>query len=380
MRYFFLFAAALVIAGCTNTNKNVEFTGAVIGANYGKVLIANTDKDLIYQADINGGKFNINQQPLQSEGLYNISFLVGGNTSRRNDIYLEPGSTYTIETNAKAIDEYPHITSTSKKQEQLSAYNELLKTAKAGARKKVMDLDSEMRRLDEVVLTFEERSKRIQQLRNQQLDANVVNMADIFKALVKQYPDGDLIPYLMIKTEYQLNPTGYYDAFKKLSDKAKDTEAGKLLEEKLKQLSGLASGAEAPSIEGTTPDGKTIDIKALNKKVIIIDFWRALNSQSAGDHQQMAEKLLPKYQDKGLEIVSVSFDNEREKWLGYIKKSKLTWPQVSDLKGDNSPNATNWGITKVPTYYILDGSGHIIKRCLDFYELQTALDAYMAKN
>lgn len=380
MRYYFLFVAALIITGCTNTNKNIEFNGNVNGANYGKVLIANTDKDLIYQADINGGKFTIKPQPLQTEGLYNISFLVGGNTSRRNDLYLEPGATYTIETNAKAIDEYPHITSTSKKQEQLSAYNELLKTAKAEARKKVMDLDAQMRKLDGVVLTFEERSKRIQQLRNEQLDANVVNMSTIFNSLVKQYPDGELIPYLMIKTEYQLNPTGYYEAFKKLSDKAKDTEAGKLLEEKLKQLSRFASGAEAPSIEGTTPDGKTIDIKTLNKKVIIIDFWRALNSQSAGDHQQMVEKLLPKYQGKGLEIISVSFDSDREKWLQYIKKSNLTWPQISDLKGDNSPNAANWGITKVPTYYILDGSGHIVKRCLDFYELQTALDAYMANN
>ncbi|PJJ83549.1 TlpA family protein disulfide reductase [Mucilaginibacter auburnensis] len=378
MRYFFLLAAALMFIGCSD--KNIEFKGTVAGANYGKVIIANADKEIIYQADINGGKFSIKKQPLQAEGLYNISFLAGGNTSRRNDIYLEPGSSYTIETSVKEINDYPHITGTSKKQGQLSTYNDLLKAAKTDARKKVMSFDAEMRKLDNAVLTFEDRSKRIQQLRNQQLDANVVNMVDIFNALVKKYPEGELIPYLMLNTDYQRDPNGYYGAFKKLNDKPKNTEAGKLLEENLKQLTGLTTGAAAPPIEGTTADGKAIDLKALNKNVIIIDFWRALNSQSEGDHAKIITDLLPKYKDKSLEIVSISLDDDREKWLSYIKKSNMTWPQVSDLKGDNSANAANWGITKVPTYYILDGSGHIIKRCLDFYELQTALADYMAKH
>ena len=152
-----------------------------------------------------------------------------------------------------------------------------------------------------------------------------------------------------------------------------------LLEEKLQQLTRLAAGGEAPEIEGTTPDGKTIDLKALDKKVIIVDFWRALNSQSLRDHDEMATKLLPKYKSKGLEVISVSFDDNRVKWLAYIAKSNMTWPQLSDLKGEASPNAENWAITKIPTYYLLNGKGKIVKRCLDYYELEVAVNAVMAK-
>nr|WP_294794438.1 TlpA disulfide reductase family protein [uncultured Mucilaginibacter sp.] len=378
MRYFLFFlAAAFILTGCGN--KTVEFTGTVLNGSTGKVLISNNANEIVYQAEIANGKFYINKQPLSSAGFYHLVCFVGGNASKKNEIYLDPGAFYNIKYDAKHPEVYPDIVSKSKNQTDLSAYNDLLKAAKASARAKVMSFDSQMRKLDDELLTFAERDDRLQQLRNQQLDANVVDMVALFNDFIKQHPDNEITPHLMLNTEYQLNPVGYYEAFKKLRDAAKNTDEGKLLEEKLKQLTRLAAGGEVPEIEGTTPDGKTIDLKALDKKVIIVDFWRALNSQSLRDHNEMATKLLPKYKSKGLEVISVSFDDNRVKWLAYIKKSNMTWPQLSDLKGEASPNAENWAITKIPTYYLVDGKGKIIKRCLDYYELEVAVNAIMAK-
>jgi len=379
MRYFFFFlAAALLLAGCGD--KNIEFNGTVTGANTGKVLIRNAADEIVYEADVADGKFHINKQALTRPGFYKIGVLTGGTISKKHEIYLEGGSNYTIDIDPKAADVYPDIKSSSKKQTELSGYYILLKDAKAAARVKVMELDAQMQQLGDAAVTAIERSNRMQQLRNLQLDANVVDMARLFNDFIKKYPESELTPYLMLNTEYQLNPVGYYEAFKKLSDGAKGTDEGKQLEEKLKQLTHLAAGGEAPAIEGTTPEGKTIDLKTLNKKVIIIDFWRALNSQSLGDHTRMAKELLPAYASKGLGVVSISFDDKRAQWLAYIAKSNMTWPQISDLKGEASPNAENWAITKIPTYYLLNGNGKIIKRCLDYYELEVAVNDYMAKH
>ena len=377
-RILFFLAAAFLLTGCGN--KTVEFTGTVLGSQTGQVIITNKANEIIYQADINNGKFYIAKQALPSAGFYQLVCVNRIQTSPKNEIYLEPGVFYTIDIDARLPKAYPKITSTSKKQADLSAYHELLILGKEAARDKVMSLDSLMRKLDDQVLTFEERDQKMQLLRNQQLDANLVDMVALFNTFIKQHPDSEITAHLMLNTEYQLNPVGYYDAFKKLSDAAKSTDEGKQLEEKLKQLAGLSTGAEAPELEGTTPDGKTIDLKALNKKVIIVDFWRALNSQSLGDHEQMVTKLLPKYKSKGLDVVSVSFDDNKAKWQGYIAKSNMTWTQISDLKGEASPNFEKWAITKLPTYYLLDGSAHIIKRCTDYYELEVALNDYMAKH
>jgi peroxiredoxin len=376
--FFFLLATAFLLAGCSN--NTIEFTGTVLGGSTGKVLISNTANEVVYQADVAGGKFHINKQALIQPGFYKIGTLIAGNISRKHEIYLEDGSNYEINIDSKGLDAYPDIKSTSQKQTELSGYYNLLQDAKAAAHSKVMALDMQMQQLDDLAVTAIERSTRMQQLRNLELDANVVDMTLLFNEFIKKYPQSELTPYLMLNTEYQLNAVGYYEAFKKLSDGAKNTDAGKQLEEKLKQLTRLAAGGEAPEIEGTTPEGKTIDLKALNKKVIVVDFWRALNSQSLRDHDEMQKNMLPRYKSKGLEVVSISFDDNRDKWLAYIKKSSMTWPQVSDLKGEDSPNAENWAITKIPTYYLLDGNGRIIKRCLDYYELELAVNDYMTKH
>lgn len=342
-------------------------------------MIRDAAENIIFQADVQDSKFQLKKQPLGTAGFYTASMLIGGKSPNKFELYLEPGSTYNIAIDLAAGSSYPQINSTSTEQTALSGYYDLYKAAKAASRAKVMELDLQMRRLGDQALRPGEYDTKLQELRNQQLDANNVSMAAVFEAFIKKYPDSEILPHLMINTEYQLDPVGYYNAFKKLNDAAKSSAEGKVLDEKLKQLTRLAAGGEAPPIEGTTPDGKTIDLKSLNKKIILLDFWRSRNSQSADDHVQMKAKLLPKYAGKGLGILSVSFDDSRDQWLAYIAKSNLTWPQVSDLKGNNSPNAEAWGITKIPTYYLLDGSGHIIKRCLDYYEVQMALADYTAK-
>lgn len=63
-----------------------------------------------------------------------------------------------------------------------------------------------------------------------------------------------------------------------------------------------------------------------------------------------------------LSIVSVSLDVKRDWWLTSAKDDKITWTQVSDLKGEDSPNVENWAVTDLPLYYLLDGNGRIISR------------------
>ena len=44
--------------------------------------------------------------------------------------------------------------------------------------------------------------------------------------------------------------------------------------DKLGDLVKLMAGATAPPLAGKTLDGKTFDPKSLNKKVILVEFWR----------------------------------------------------------------------------------------------------------
>ena len=73
-------------------------------------------------------------------------------------------------------------------------------------------------------------------------------------------------------------------------------------------------------------------------------------------------------------------DTKADWWRTAIIDDHLTWTQVSDLKGDDSPNAANWSITKIPTYYLVDSRWKIIERDLDMGNLDFEISDYLKKH
>jgi Thioredoxin-like len=61
-----------------------------------------------------------------------------------------------------------------------------------------------------------------------------------------------------------------------------------------------------------------------------------------------------------LNIVSVSLDDNKDNWKSAIEKDGLTWTQVSNLKEMNDPIAIQYGITQIPTTFLLDSTGKIV--------------------
>lgn len=82
------------------------------------------------------------------------------------------------------------------------------------------------------------------------------------------------------------------------------------------------------------------------------------------------------YQDLGFTVLSVSIDeaDHREKWLKAIEQDSMSWPQLSDLKGnDNVPYNKLYGITTIPANVLIDPSGKVIGKDLKREDLQAKL-------
>ena len=58
----------------------------------------------------------------------------------------------------------------------------------------------------------------------------------------------------------------------------------------------------------------------------------------------------------------MSLDDEdgRAKWLKAIQDDKLTWTQVSDLRGFNNEVAKRYGIQSIPQNFLIDPTGKIV--------------------
>ena len=83
--------------------------------------------------------------------------------------------------------------------------------------------------------------------------------------------------------------------------------------------------------------------------------------------------MYQKYKDLGFEILGVSLDSSRDRWLGAIAADGLSWYQVSDLKGWQNAVAKQYGVSAIPHTVLLDAEGRIIARNLRGASLERKL-------
>jgi len=378
MKYIYILLPVLLLTGCVKRYE-VEFEGKTPGLKNGVFIVKTTDDSTIYGENIKDGKFYVKKHALKYPGYYlmNITSSDSADTRPAFEIYLESGK-YSIETEMGKLYKYPKITSPSKIQEQLSAYNNmsdrLISDEMDDAKKLNDELNTKEKSLSKAAFSalLNKVSEASDKLRNTGFIA--------LKQFVKTYPQTEVSAHLMGKLHYEDDPAAYHDLYKSFSPAAKNSDDGKDIGAKLSRLIKLVPGAKAPVIYGKTAAGKPFDPKTINAKVILVDFWRADNELSRRNHQNLIDFLSGFKKPGKFAIVSVSIDTKADWWITAISDDHMTWPQVSDLKGDDSPNAANWDITKIPTYYLVDGQWNIMERDIDISKIDLEVNDYLKKH
>lgn len=110
----------------------------------------------------------------------------------------------------------------------------------------------------------------------------------------------------------------------------------------------------------TLPDvnGKQISTSSLTGKTVILDFT-AYSTESSLAHNIRLNKVYEKYKSK-LTIYQVSLDEDKHKWLNAA--INLPWICVWEGRSLNSPLIGKFNIEGIPTSYILDKDGNIVKK------------------
>lgn len=149
--------------------------------------------------------------------------------------------------------------------------------------------------------------------------------------------------------------------------------ASKTIEKQMAAAQSFIIGAEAPDFSQQTPEGEDLKLSDLRGKIVLVDFWASWCGPCRRENPNVV-KMYEKYKDKGFEILGVSLDKQKGRWLQAIEQDRLTWPQVSDLKGWQNEVAALYSVRSIPSTVLLDAEGKILARNLRGPALESKLE------
>ena len=210
-------------------------------------------------------------------------------------------------------------------------------------------------------------------------------LADILGAIYKSWPEGSRAKFFAMSGGFSALAAKKHPATVKLAD-AIEAQYQEKYPGQVAQISAQAAtlrtfavGAEAPLFAGPTPDGEEISLESLRGKVVLIDFWASWCGPCRRENPNVV-KLYDEYKSKGFEILAVSLDRTKDRWVKAIADDKLTWLHISDLKGWKSEYARQYGVSSIPQTVLLDREGKIMARNLRGKALEAKLaDVFSVK-
>jgi peroxiredoxin len=170
------------------------------------------------------------------------------------------------------------------------------------------------------------------------------------------------------------------ESWSRLSDNIKSSQIGKDFKMLLDRYNNLSEGGRVPDFTETAPDGKQVRLYDFikGKKVVLIDFWASWCGPCRKENKNVV-KIYDEFRGKGFEIISISLDSDRAKWLEAIEADKLIWHHVSDLGGWKEKTAQEYKVTAVPATFLIDGKGNVIARNLRGEELKKRVEELCSK-
>ncbi|MFP2994863.1 redoxin domain-containing protein [Spongiivirga sp. MCCC 1A20706] len=356
-----VFAAALVIIGCSETKKDGYFVNVSLAG------MADGKKVFLKKFDKNSRFVNVDTSAIEFESVFfegisatpELHYIVVDGVKGNIPVVLEEGS-ITVEAYKDSIalskvsgsisnDELTDYTTNTRK-----LYKELqdLQNAFAAASQR-KDMDA--------VNSIRQQFKEVQD-RGKNADLNFVEQnpnSYVALLILERILDTKAQPTARLKELYERVP-----------DRLKASQNGKSLSDKFAALGATDVGMIAPNFTGKTPDGKDIALNdVIGDKVTVVDFWASWCKPCRVENPSIV-KMYNEYHEQGLNILGVSLDNNQEKWTKAIEEDQLTWSHISNLQSWKDPIAKKYNVSAIPQTFILDENGAIVAKDLRGEALQ----------
>lgn len=106
---------------------------------------------------------------------------------------------------------------------------------------------------------------------------------------------------------------------------------------------------------------ETSNLNQFKGKYVLIDFWASWCGPCRLGNRKLVQLHADLNPDK-IEIVGISIDTDKAKWLKAIEKDKIKFSQFIDPNGFDADVALLFGVEELPLKYLFDPDGILVKK------------------
>ena len=349
--------AAVLLGACTG--KQVNYSVCITGVEDGTEMLL-TDK--LTDDVINSGSIADGELTLTGKADKDALLCVQKSGDEWQTVFFADGDPVKIDLGEKSLEG-------SELNEKLSACD-----------KETSDMISDVIM---AIAEYGELGEEEQIIKAAEINAKIEEISSLFKSILEENRD-NLIPAAFISDIAQsVEDEELEDLFDEKYVYAKHPyvlKVKKQLEEynaKMQEADAVKNGLVGQrfiDLEEPDTDGNMHKLSEFvgQGKWVFIDFWASWCGPCRREMPNVVAAY-EKYHGKGLDIVGLSFDNDKDAWLKAIADLKMPWIHLSDLKGWETVASDTYGVKSIPASLLVDPEGVVVARDLRGEELGAKL-------